>query len=171
MVVSLLPAVSADRNTDYLAAAEMAVRGYCGWHIAPVVTETLTIDGSGTGTLFVPSLRVTSITSVTNDGTDVDVASLEWSANGYLRVPGVWTGKLRGVSLTITHGFDAVPDVAEIVRAVADRAGASPAGVVREQAGGVSLQYSATAPGVSGGVVLMAHERAMLDRYRLPRWA
>lgn len=169
MVASLLPAVSADRYDDYLKAAEAAVRSYCGWHIAPLVTESFVLDGTGSRTLFVPSLRVTDVTAAENDGDVLDVTTLEWSADGFLRAPGVWTRKLRGVKLTLTHGFDAVPEVAEVVRSVADRAKSSPGGVVREQAGSVSLQYSATAPGVSGGVVLMAHERAQLDPYRIVR--
>ena len=31
-----------------IQAAEGAVRRYCGWHIAPVATETLVLDGTGT---------------------------------------------------------------------------------------------------------------------------
>jgi hypothetical protein len=71
------------------------------------------------------------------------------------------------VKLTIEHGFDEVPDVASMIRSIAARASASPTGVVREQAGAVSISMSMVAPGVSGGVVLMDHERRMLDKYRV----
>lgn len=165
---SLLPPVSTNRETDYLAAAEAQVRAYCRWHIAPVTAENLVLDGTGSRSLFVRTLRLVSVTAVEVDGLVVDPATLEWSEAGFIRAPGIWVDKLRSVKLTVTHGFESVPDVAEIVRAIAARASAAPGGVVREQAGAVSLTNSLTATGVSGGVVLMDHERRMLDKYRLP---
>ncbi len=164
---SLLPAVSANRETDYLAAAEAQVRAYCGWHIAPVIAESLVLDGTGTRSLFVRTLRLLTVTAAEVDGVILDPLTLEWSEAGFIRAPGIWVDKLRTVKLTVTHGFESVPDVVEIVRAIAARASASPTGVVREQAGAVSIGFSLTAPGVSGGVVLMDHERRMLDKYRI----
>lgn len=166
-VPSLLPPANADPTIDDLAAAEAIVRKYCGWHIAPVIREELILDGSGTASLFIKSLRVVSVTAAECDGTVLDPTTLEWSEAGYLRIPGVWPDKLRSVKLTVDHGFDEVPDVASVVRSIAARASASPTGVVREQAGAVSISMSMVAPGVSGGVVLMDHERRMLDKYRI----
>ncbi len=165
---SLLPVSAGSTEQQNIDAAEAAVRAYCGWHVAPVMVQSLVLDGSGTASLFVPTLRLTDVTAAEVSGTVLDVADLEWSESGYLRAAGVWPDKLRAVKVTIEHGFDAVPDVAAIVLAIAARASASPTGVVREQAGAVSVSMSATAPGVSGGVVLMDHERRMLDKYRLP---
>jgi hypothetical protein len=166
-VPSLLSAPSADPAADDLAAAEAVVRKYCGWHIAPVVIQDLVLDGTGTASLFVKSLRLLNVSAATVDGTALDVATLEWSEAGYLRIPGAWPDKLRSVRLTIEHGFDDVPDVVSVIRSIAARASASPTGVVREQAGAVSISMSMVAPGVSGGVVLMDHERRMLDKYRI----
>lgn len=165
---SLLSTPSADPAKDDLTAAEALVRKYCGWHIAPVIIEDLVLDGTGTSSLFIKSLRVVNVHSAEVSGTVLDPTTLEWSEAGYLRTSGVWPDKLRAVKLKVEHGFDYVPDVAAIVRAIAARASASPTGVVREQAGAVSIGFSLTAPGVSGGVVLMDHERRMLDKYRLP---
>lgn len=166
-IPSLLPPVSADRNVDYLAAAEAAVRAYCGWHIAPEIAEDLVLDGTGTRTLFVKSLRLVDITAASIDGTDLDPTTLEWSESGFIRNPGGWPDKLRSVRLTVTHGFASAPDVAEIVHAMADRAELSPGGVTRQSTGPFAASFSSTAPGVSGGVVLMDHERKQLDRYRI----
>jgi hypothetical protein len=165
-IPSLLSTANADPAQD-LAAAEAAVRKYCGWHIAPVITQDLVLDGSGTASLFIKSLRVVDITAAECDGVTLDPATLEWSEAGFVRASCRWPDKLRAVKLTVRHGFDEAPDVVAIVRAIAARASASPTGVVREQAGAVSLSMSLTAPGVSGGVVLMDHERRMLDNYRI----
>lgn len=166
---SLLPQASNDRNAEYLAAAEAAVRAYCGWHVAPVIEETLTLDGSGENALFLPSLRVESIIAANNDGTDLNPDDLEWSAKGYLRAPFAfyWTNRLRGVRIQLRHGFAEVPDIVEIVRAMAARAANSPDTSIRDQVGTVSTFASQTAQGVAGGVVLMEHERKMLQRYRI----
>ena len=166
-VPSLLPQASADPSADNLAAAESAVRKYCGWHIAPVVIEDIVLDGTGTASLFVKSLRLVNVAAAAVDGVALDVSTLEWSEAGFLRTSGCWPDRLRSVRLTIEHGFDEVPDVAAIIRAIAARADASPTGAVREQVGAVSASNSLTAPGVSGGVVLMDHERKMLDQYKV----
>lgn len=164
---SLLSTPSADPAQDDLTAAEAIVRKYCGWHIAPVIIEDMVLDGTGTASLFVKSLRVVNVRSAEVDGDVLDPLTLEWSEAGYLRTSGVWPDKLRAVKLQVEHGFDTAPDVVAIIRAIAARASASPTGVVREQAGAVSIGFSLTAPGVSGGAVLMDHERRMLDKYRI----
>ena len=156
---------SAERN---LAAAEAAVRAYCGWHIAPTVIEDVVLDGSGTRSLFLKTLRLRDVIAAEVSGVPVDVASLEWSEAGFLRADGIFPDRLRSVRLTIEHGFDSAADVAQIIRDIAGRADNAPGGVVREQAGGLAISNSLTAPGVAGGVVLMDHERRMLDKYRLP---
>lgn len=165
-IPSLLSAGSAKPTN--LEAAEAAVRSYCGWHIAPAVIEDVVLDGTGTRSLFLKTLRLRNVLAAEVSGVLVDPLSLEWSEAGFLRAPGIFPDRLRSVKLTIEHGFDSVPDVAQIVRDIAARADAAPGGVVREQAGAVSITNSLTATGVSGGVVLMDHERRMLDKYRLP---
>lgn len=166
-IPSLLPPASANPVQQDLIAAEAAVRAYCGWHIAPVITEDIVLDGSGTSSLFIKTLRLKNIVSAEASGTVLDPETLEWSEAGFLRTPGVWPDRLRSVKLTIEHGFDDAPDVAAIIRAVAARASASPGGVVREQLGGRAVSLSMVAPGVAGGIVLMEHERRPLDRYRV----
>lgn len=167
-IPSLLPTESVSQSERNLAAAEAAVRAYCGWHIAPSVIENLVLDGSGTRSLFLKTLHLRNVVSAEVSGEVVDVSTLEWSEAGFVRAPGIFPDRLRSVKLTIEHGFDAVPDVAQIIRDIAGRADASQSYVVREQAGAVGINSSMVAPGVSGGVVLMDHERRMLDKYRLP---
>jgi len=156
-----------DRETELIAAASEAVRNYCGWHVSPSVTETITIDGPGDGTAFLPSLKVTAISAVTNAGVAIDPAGLEWSEDGRLRAPDGrrWTHRLRGMTVTLTHGHPYSDHLAEIVREIASRAAASPGGLIEASAGTVREKRSLTAPGVAGGVVLMAHEREALSTY------
>lgn len=148
--------------------ATAEVRRYCGWHIAPALTEPVTVDGSGGLFLSLPSLHVTNVTAVTEDGLLRDPSTYEWSEQGQLWAAYPWSGHFRGVTVDMTHGFSDVPeDVRAIVMAVASRAQLSPDGVVRRQVGAVSESYSQTGFNVAGGVSLMPHEKADLDSYRI----
>ena len=54
-------------DPDAVLAAAEAVRSYCGWHIAPAVEETVTLDGSGGRHLLLPSLHVTEVSEIVAD--------------------------------------------------------------------------------------------------------
>ena len=154
--------------TLLLAAAEAAVRAYCGWHIAPVRTDTVTVDGSGAQVLPLPTMALRNVESVDENGQPVTLADMQWSASGFLHRPVGWTSNLRGVEVTFSHGYDDVPlEVQAVVLSVAARAAASPDGITRTQVGSVSVSFSQSATNVAGGVALLDHERDVLDRYRL----
>lgn len=156
--------------------AEAEVRAFCGWHIAPELSEVLILDGSGSRTLLLPSLRVSAITEVVDDGTVLDPSSYEWSASGVLRRTGAarpslstwgprWSSALRGVQVSLTHGFPEMPlDVKTIVERLATRAveGAS----VLAQVGQVS--YAVGEDGLPATATLSTMDRAVLARYKLP---
>ena len=57
------PATLPDIDAAAVRAAGAAVRGYCGWHVAPEVEQTITLDGTGGPTLVLPSLLVKAITA------------------------------------------------------------------------------------------------------------
>lgn len=151
-------------DETHWAAATSAIRRYCGWHIAPEVTETLTLDGPGGTLLRLPSLYVTDVVSVTNDGTAV--TDPEWSANGLIR--GCWTSKFRGVVVTFTHGYEVCPaDVSTVAEHMARQAAylAESGPVQVNVAGPFTAQLSAAA--LAGAVGLSGQHRGVLDRYRL----
>ena len=76
--------------------------------------------------------------------------------------------KPRGIVASVTHGFATVPaEIVAVVCSMVARQMVSPAGIIREQAGAVSASYSQTSPGTTGGLALMAHEKADLDPYRV----
>lgn len=100
------------------------IRAYCGWHVSPSITETITLDGPGSDTLFLPSLHVTDVASVTVDG--VAQNEPEWSEAGLIR--GAFHGRrFRSIVVTLTHGYAEPPHA---LKAAADRlTAASTAGV------------------------------------------
>lgn len=144
---------SVDEESWYAAVA--AVRSYCGWHIAPEVTETVTIDGSGSSLQILPTMRLVDLVSITNDGTAVD--SPEWSHDGFVR-RSCWTRKLRGVVAEMTHGYEVWPDELESVT-VELVAGAARAGVKAVTSGSHQVSFETT---------LSSSQLGVLDRYRLP---
>src|SRR3954468_1891366 len=117
------PGTTAPPNLkELLAATSAQIRRYCGWHVAPVLTMDLLLDGSGSASQRLPSLHVVDVLSVTSGGTDLDVSTLQWSADGYMRSAGHWygdgywggwTSHLRGVAVTLRHGF-ALEDVGDV---------------------------------------------------------
>jgi hypothetical protein len=151
-------------------AAVSAVRAYCGWHIAPSVTETFIVDGPGRGMLYVPTLHMTAVVSLTNDGETLSVApeDLEWSGRGAIRRRSFWSYKWRGVSVEVTHGYDDFPHevlaVAKDMALAGDRVGAS-----AFTSGPHQVQFGVTSAGTQAGAVGMSELQKMaIDRYRIP---
>ncbi len=117
------PPPPADIEAVAWLSAVGVIRDYCGWHIAPEFEETVTLDGPGGPVLILPTRKVKAIASITNDGHLV--SDPEWSSDGLVR--GGWTGRFRGVVVTMTHGFSQWPaELESLVRdmlAAADRGG------------------------------------------------
>lgn len=137
-----------------------AVRAYCGWHIAPVVAETVTVDGSGTWEQLLPTLRLVALNSITNDG--VVVADPEWSTSGVVR--GGWTRRYRGVVADMTHGYEQWP--AELLSLAADAVAAAGRGGVSSV---TSRQHQVRFDAATLLAALEDGQRSTLDRYRLVR--
>jgi hypothetical protein len=105
-------AVAIDSAVDYL-------RDRAGWHVFPEVTEALLLDGEGGRILVLPTLRVSSLTSVRQLGELVSPESYSWSAGGEVRLKSTcasWTEEYRGVEVTLTHGFQ---EPARLLKALA----------------------------------------------------
>lgn len=143
-------------ETSWLAAVS-EVRGYCRWHLAPSLTETVTVDGSGGSVQLLPTLHLTNLISITNDGTLVEEP--QWSEMGAVRGPRYWTCKYRGVVAEITHGYeDFPPEVLAVIRSMASGAGGALGGTAtRLTSGPHSVEFADPTP----------LHRAVLDRYRI----
>lgn len=152
----------------WLKAAHGAVRRFCGWHVAPIIEQTLALDGSGGRDMILPSLRVVELVSVLNDGVDV-TADVDKSRAGMLRLQsGCWTRRFGRVSVTLRHGYDLeeVPEVAALIAGVAKR-GPQAGGVISSQSvNGASVSY-ASAGGAPISVPLLVTEKETLSSYRL----
>lgn len=141
-----------------LKAATAEVRRECGWHVTPILTETLTLNGSGGRELRIPSGRIRSVTQVLNDGTDV-TADVDHSEAGVLRLATCWTDKLGGVQVTLEHGWAQweAADVAGVVAAIASRSTIREGVVAAQSVGGASVRYEVAS--------LLQSERAIIQRY------
>ena len=109
-----LPAAVLARFADDAAAQEaidtvlVAARRYCGQHVSPVVTETISdIDGPGGSVLSLPTLNLISVSAVTELGVALDVVKLDRSRRkGTLTKQfGCWTSRDGAISVTCTHGL------------------------------------------------------------------
>jgi hypothetical protein len=151
---------------EALAAASLAIRNHCGWHIAPVVEQVQ--YAGGRGTVFLPTRRLTELVSVVNDGTVLDAGALDFDEDTGQVFGPRWSARRRGLVITYRHGLDKIPaDVVDLTLQVAARALGSPLGVIREQSLASSVTWTATAAGVAGGTVLLAHEQDSLAAYTL----
>jgi hypothetical protein len=150
--VEPIPPEGVDR--DAWSAAVASVRAYCGWHIAPEVTETLTVDGSGTSVQMLPTLRLVDLISITNAGSVV--TDPEWSTSGMVR--GCWTSRLRGVVAEMRHGFEEWPS--DLVAVIAEMV----AGIAQARVSQVTSRSHQVSFDLDD---VAERQRQTLDRYRL----
>lgn len=166
-LTSMEPLAQSDTlDVASVAAASAAIRDLCGWHIAPVRTQTFVVDEPlGRPDVFLPTLRLVEITGVSVLGvalTADELAALDWSSQGYLsRGPGCrWPTRRRSVLITARHGYDRTPaNVAQVCLALAGRVASTPAGLARRQVGQRSEEY------LRG---IHESELATLAPYRIP---
>lgn len=181
---------SLDQNW-FLAAAGETIRNYVGWHIAPSLTQTQLCDLTGDGTILLPSMYVTDVTSVTppwpgasaiSSGSYVvhqgGWISFKPYTYGFAPTPAsadLWpidTTRLfdaypkhnRRLSVTFTHGYTTLPyPVAEVAYELAMRVMEKPAGVATEvNAGPYHYVFQ------EFGIVLSEDQKNRLNHYALP---
>ena len=162
--------VSATTTLDsqwWIRAAQSAVRRYCGWHVAPSITETVRVDAYGGQVLYLPSKHVTAIASISVDGEAV--AEFDWSEAGTVVLrSGSWPDRPGAVQVDLTHGWpvDDVPEVAALILAVGKRARTQPGVIASQSVNGASVSYQ-SAGGAPLSVPLLSIEKEMLAPYRL----
>lgn len=165
------PIVSAQTQVDpafWLTAANQAIRTECGWHVAPIITESLVLDGTGDTALLVPSKRVRNIISATSDGRDVTDQVKFSRRAGVLTLASGWSCDVGSIELTIEHGYEVeeVADVASLIVTLTKRAASSGA-IVQQSVGGASVKLAVGREGASLGVPLLESEKAILSPHKL----
>ena len=164
------------RIESNINAACAAIRDYCGWHIAPELTCTLTervlsgngrIKRAGPDLLIqLPATLVTSVTSATVDG--LDHVDYDLAPNGILRLFDVGCiGRKAAVVVTYTAGHAMLDSVKELIAGRVIHALAQPYGVQSESAGGVSITYSGSWAASGSSTALPDDNKATLDAYKV----
>lgn len=98
---------------DYEDAALAAARRYCGWCVTPPETVTITVDGPGGRVLSLPTLHLTTLSAVSENGVALNVSDLLVSVDRgqVVKKSGAcWTSNPGGISVTMTHGLTTAPD-------------------------------------------------------------
>lgn len=152
----------------WMKAAQGAIRDECGWHVAPVIEETLVLDGRGGTALLLPSLRARELIEVINDGVDV-TAQVKFSRlTGVLTLERGWSREVGSISVKLKHGFEPheVPSVAGLIVTLTKRAAASGL-VIHHTVPGASQRLATGRDGGALGVPLLESERELLAPYRL----
>jgi hypothetical protein len=151
-----------DEVVRMLAAALSVARQKAGWHVSPAKTETITIDGPDSRVLFLPTMKLNTLTSVTEDGVLLDLSTIAKSAgDGTLmrrrvalrkRSGGWWTGEYSSLVIAMNHGFteaEAV-DWRQAILSMVDQMSLLP---VSAATGGGSIQSSLRVDDVQIGFV------------------
>lgn len=149
-----------------LESAEGAFRAFCGWHVAPVIRETLTRGGNGRSLLKLPTARIVDVHEVLVDGRDV-TSQVRWDEAGMIQ--GVkFPHRFQSVKIDLEHGYEPaeVADVLSIVMGAAARLKTDPR--VRSQAvAGASVTYLTTRAGGPLTHLLTEDEQTALAPYML----
>lgn len=151
-----------------LAGAVELARRYCGWHVTPVRTDELKLDGPGSPLLVLPTLRLLDLVSLTEDGAAVDLGSVTWSQRGMVckRGGGRWSGEFGAIEAEIEHGIADAAAWQSAVLASVERRSSDFSGTGREVVG--PFQYG-------GGVTMAVRsaftetELSILDLYALEK--
>lgn len=149
-------------------AATGAVRDYCGWHVTPVEPQTVPARGNGSPVLQLPSLRVVSVTSVTDeDGNVLD--DYKVAPEGYLYGRSWVAGHVYTV--VMEHGFDEAPALAGVILRAAAGSTTYPTGGTPSSLslGSARVGFGSTQSGGSAPIgPFPPSDLSVLDRYKLP---
>lgn len=142
-------------------AAASFVRGYCGWHIAPVITETITVRASGSA-IVLPTLLMGTVSIAEPDATILDSTTYAVWPWGVVELTtrSCWAHQI--LTVTMTHGYDQCPD--ELVSA------ASSISQTQLTDGATSVrvgQLQTTRPAGTEGSDIPSYVAAVLERYRI----
>lgn len=154
---------------DEVAAACAAVRGDCGWHVAPRVEEyAVLVSGPPGPRLVLPSLAIVTVHSISDVVTGASVTGWRTGAAGMLVRDVGWPRGEDNLEVVLTHGYEECP--ADLVAVVLERCRAlstpAPAGArsFTRTTGGVT---TSTTYSEGSGTAWSHAADAVLARYRV----
>lgn len=149
---------------EVLARVWSAVRGYWVGGTSRRRPASSSVDGSGAKVLQLPTLALSDVKSVIEDGVELAPSSYSWSRTGVLRKRvGCWTPEYRGVVAVVDHGYDELEDVEGVVLQTAVRSLIARA----DRSGSASGRSTSDLRPRSAGSV-SSLDYAVLDKYLLP---
>lgn len=105
-------AINSAAATLALDIASGSIRSFCGWSVSQETVTAEALDGTGERSLWLPTLRLTAVASVVENGSTLTVVTdFDWTKYGRLIRSGCWPRTARSVVVTYTHGYATVPDV------------------------------------------------------------
>ena len=165
------------RIAPNIKSACAAVRNFCGWHIFPSASCSMTVlmndkrvtRNNSDLLIQLPAAFVTEILSVTVDG-ETYMATCE--SNGILRVYDVdFTTLKRYSPIEVTYKAgvdeDTIDELKELIASRVTHATASSNGITSEAAGGVSVTYNASWVNSASATTLPDSTREVLAPYRV----
>lgn len=119
-------------------------RGEVRHAVTEVTGDTVILDGTGSTSLFLPSVPVIAVRTVTVDG--AEVTDYQVSTSGMLRRKTGWPDGLGNVTVTYDHGYVEIPgDIQDAVLEQAELMLTVTPGVTQASVGGKSVSYGAQA--------------------------
>ena len=100
-----------------LDAALVTARRYCGWAVTPVIVDDeVTLDGPGSRILMLPTRKLVTLTSISENGTSLSLSSVSATPGGppgatsrpaaVRKASGGWWGdRYQSISVVMTHGY------------------------------------------------------------------
>ncbi len=169
-----IPKPPTGTELDAKAAAWGIIRAYARWHICPIITETLTLDATGTRTINLPTLRLLDVERLEYAGQQIDPGRIEFSDAGLIRIgKTALPSRLGGIKATIRHGYDPkeCAEIFQIAQALESRmkTGLTTQGIVQQTTGPFSMRYGTITGGIPlSQALLLEPEKQVLARYRIP---
>jgi len=148
-----------------------AIRGLCGWSISQESVTGLRVSGLGRKSLWLPTLHLTSVDSVVEDGVALtEGVHFDWTSNGRLLRNRSWSASVRSITVAFTHGYPAghavLDSVAGVCLSAAARLVDNPTSRRSGQLGPEA--WTAAGPGDEVVSILARGECAQLAPWTLP---
>lgn len=145
-----------------LMRASEIIRDFTGQTLSLVEGDVLATTGIWGSRLRLPGRPVSEVTAVTVDGVTLDTDTYYLEGSELVRGVG-WGGPLAALSITYTHGYDALPNVvSQTAIEMVVRVWVNPGSVQSENIAGVQTAYNQQS--TPAGLMLTDEEERRLTR-------